>query len=438
MFRKLLAIAWKDIYVAFRDRNAMLIMFAMPVVLSVIIGLAFGTGGDISISAVPVGVVNHDTGAEVPGGETINFGQMLERAFVPAGDPAVDSDYAPIHDLTDGEALGASDTARDHVEDGDLAAAILIGESFSSRALMGAQPGTVTIYYDSARSVGPSVVRSIVNAITNGMNSVILAQRLGPPAIRRIGGEIDADPAAVEAAAGRIMQDATTIAQSAPIRLEQQDLQGETRTFDALQYFAPSMAILFMTFAMASGATSILEESRDWTLQRIITTPTPRWAFMGGKLAGMYAIGVIQMAVLVVGTSLIALLMGREEPVWGTNIPGIVLLVLAVVFTATSLGLLIAALSRTPGQASTYSTAALFVLGMLGGSFIPIDNLPDLIGWLPKITLNYWGIQGFFALAYENAPIGDILTNLLVLVAMGVVLFVASLWRFNRRPDLGA
>ena len=48
------------------------------------------------------------------------------------------------------------------------------------------------------------------------------------------------------------------------------------------------------------------------------------------------------------------------------------------------------------------------MLGMLGGSFIPIENLPGVIAWLPKLTLNYWGIDGFFRLAAEDAPIGDI------------------------------
>ncbi len=438
MFRKLTAIAWKDIYLAFRDRNAMLMMFAMPIALSVIIGLAFGTGGDISIDAVPVGVVNHDAGADVPGGENVSFGALFERAFVPQDNPSPDEDFAQIHALTAGVAYDDADAARRRVEDGALAAAIVVPDAdFTARALSGSGPVTVDVLYDSGRSVGPSVVSSIMNALTNGMNSVIIAQRVGPQALQQIGQDLGADQAAIAQAVAQLSTDALQVAQDAPIRLEQLNLQGETRTFDALQYFAPSMAILFMTFAMASGATSILNESRQWTLQRIITTPTPRWVFMGGKLAGTYGTGVAQMAILVLSTSLIALLMGRDTPVWGTNYAGIALLVLAVVFAATSLGLLIAALVRTPEQASTYSTVVLFVLGMLGGSFMPVEALPDVISWLPRLTLNYWGIQGFFDLAYNEAALSDIAPNLLALVAMGAVLFLISLWRFSRRLDLG-
>lgn len=436
MLAKLAAIAWKDVYVAYRDRNAMLMMFAMPLAISLIIGLAFGSGGDISIAAVPVGVVNQDAGVSIPGG-AVRFGQTFEQAFVESGDADAGADYVAIHALTDGYAYTDEQAARNEVERGELAAVLTIGETFSADALGGQQPGTLRLYYDSGRSIGPSVVQSIVSAISSGMNSVILAQRVGPAFLTELGGELGADETAITRAVQRASREAMSIGQQQSIRLEQLDLQGETREFDALQYFAPSMAILFMTFAMATGATSILIESQHWTLQRIITTPTPRWVFMGGKLAGMFVTGVGQMAVLIATTSLIALLTGREEPVWGTNIAGIVLLVLAVVLAATALGLLIAALSRTAAQASSYSTVAMFVLGMLGGSFIPIEGLPDALSWLPKLTLNYWGIDGFFDLAYEKTTLADIGTNVLALVAMGGVLFVIGLWRFNRRVDLG-
>ncbi len=437
MRQKIIAIAWKDIYATFKDRNAIAYLLALPVVLSAIVGLAFGTGGDVSIDTVPVAVVNQDQGVTLPGGESLSLGQTLERAFVPSGDPAVDEPFAAIHDLVDGAAYDDAEHARQQVADGDLAALITIaGADFTANALSGSAPGTVDILYDSGRSVGPSVVRSIVGAITNGMNSVILAQRLGPAALAEIGAAAGADEATIAGAAAQLSAEAMSIAEAAPIRLEKVNLQGETRSFDAMQYFAPSMAILFLTFAMGAGATTIRLERERWTLQRILTTPTPRWAFMGGKLLGMYGTGLAQMTMLIVATTLVARLMGRQSSIWGTDALAITLLVLAVVFAATSMGLLIAAFSRTAEQATTYSSIAVLVLGMLGGTFIPIENLPDALSWLPKLTLNYWGIRGFYDVATGEASLSGVSTNLLALVVMGVVLFAASLWRFSRRQEL--
>lgn len=437
MFARITAIVWKDLYVTFKDRNALIYLIALPVLLSTIIGLAFGTGGDVQIDAVPVAVINQDRGGALPDGTPLNLGAAVQRAFVPTGDPAQDAPYRMLYDLTDGSASPDLSAARARVEEGDLAAVIAITDpAFTERALSGDMPAPITLYYDSGRSIGPSVVRAILSALTNGMNSVILAQQIGPGALAEIGATLGADQATIAQAAAQLRAQALTLAETRPIRLERVDMQGKTRTFDAMQYFAPSMAILFMTFAMGAGATTIRLEMQQWTLPRILSTPTPRWVFMTGKLLGMYVTGVVQMALLIVATSAIARLMGRENSVWGDDLPGLIALLLIVVFPAVSLGLLVAALARDADQASTYSTIVAMVLGMLGGSFIPIENLPDALAWLPKLTLNYWGIRGFFDLARGEAALAGIVPNLAVLLAMGVALCAAGLWVFARRQEV--
>lgn len=70
---KILNFAWKELYTTFQDRNLILIMFITPIVLSTIMGLAFGGfGGGSGSSAlmnIPIAIVNLDEGA--------NFGDQL-------------------------------------------------------------------------------------------------------------------------------------------------------------------------------------------------------------------------------------------------------------------------------------------------------------------------------------------------------------------------
>ncbi len=437
MFSKIAAIAWKDLYVTFKDRDALIYLIALPVLLSGIIGLAFGTSGDVQLDAVPVAVINQDQGETLPDGASLNLGAELQRAFVPSGDPAQDEPYRALYDLTDGKVYADFNQARARVEDGNLAAAIAITDpQWTAKALAGGSPAPIALYYDSGRSIGPSVVRAILSAITNGMNSVILAQQIGPTALAQIGDALGADEAAIAQATAQLRAQAMTLAEASPIRLERLDWQGKRRVFDAMQYFAPSMAILFMSFAMGAGAATIRTEMQQWTLPRILSTPTPRWVFMVGRLLGMYMTGVVQMVLLIVATALVARLMGRENSVWGGDLPGLVVLVLTVVFAAVSLGLLVAALARDADQATTYSSIVSMVLGMLGGSFIPIENLPDALTWLPKLTLNYWGIRGFFDLATGEETLTGIVPNLAALLAIGVVLCTAGLWVFARRQEV--
>ena len=133
MLDKLLAIARKDVYVAFRDRNAMLYMFAMPIVSERDYRAGVWRSGDVEIDAVPVAVINQDQGAALPGGAPVNLGLTLQDAFVPTGDVATDEGFAAIHDLTDGELYEDAGKAREKVEDGDLAAVIEIPARISAK-----------------------------------------------------------------------------------------------------------------------------------------------------------------------------------------------------------------------------------------------------------------------------------------------------------------
>src|SRR5688572_15741310 len=85
MWNAIRAIAQKDIYTAFTDRSLLLIMFATPLVLSTIIGLAFGGigggGGDLPVTSLAI--VNQDQGAELNGTQLV-YGDIFVNVFSPA------------------------------------------------------------------------------------------------------------------------------------------------------------------------------------------------------------------------------------------------------------------------------------------------------------------------------------------------------------------
>jgi len=404
-------------YQVYIDREALLYMFAAPLAISLIMGFAFGglNDGDVNLPESEVRIVNQDEGQ-------FGLGETYENALIDTGDEE-------LEELVAAETSTDREAARQAVEDGDIRAMVYVPPDFSNNVI-GGEGSQVEFFYNPESEIGVTITRSIVQSITDSLNTVLVGQQLLPSEADRIQQMVTGAGGEGDAAQENPQQGILSY-----VAMRPQNVSGDDNGSSVLAYFAPAMAILFMTFAMAGGARDILEERRDWTMQRILTTPTPRWAFMSGKQIGIYITGVLQMLILLLVTPLVAVATGGELTMWGDNYIGLALMTLSVVLAGTGLALLITGAAKTVEQADTLSTGTLFVMAMIGGSFVQVDNVPVLkqLSWL---TLNYWGINGYDDLANNNATLVEVLPHIGILFLMGIGFFLVALWRFNRRLDI--
>ncbi|HLF88557.1 MAG TPA: ABC transporter permease [Anaerolineales bacterium] len=204
-------------------------------------------------------------------------------------------------------------------------------------------------------------------------------------------------------------------------------LVGEAEDVNLLNYFVPSMAIFFLMFAVFDGTQSILEEERDGTLHRMMTTPTGRAEIILGKIGGAFLTGTLQFVVLVVVSGLLF------KVDWGSEPVGMSLLVLGTVAAATSLGAFIASFARTVAQAGVLGSAITLVSAILGGNFIDYRSIPSWLTPISKMTINRWAMEGFTNLTLGGMNLSGVTLNIAVLFGLAIVFFVLSLVLFNRR-----
>jgi ABC-2 type transport system permease protein len=145
---------------------------------------------------------------------------------------------------------------------------------------------------------------------------------------------------------------------------------------------------------------------------------------LGGKVFGIFLTGVAQVGILILASSVF---FGVR---WGDPL-GVVVLILAAVFGATGWGLLLTALGRTPGQVGALGSSIMLMFGILGGSFISLEQLPPAIQWISKITPNAWGLDGFTTLALGGG-LAQLAEPIVALLVMGASLFVVSAVIFSR------
>ena len=446
--RKLLAIIWKENYERFTDRGGILFMLVTPLALAVVIGLAFsdiaGTS-DVPNLHIPVGIVNLDEGTEQG-----TFGDIFVQAMVPEDPENADPDN-PLFTMFDARTIASEDAARALVESGELTAVLIIPPDFSQSLMLtpeeyvavftgssddGALIGhaQLTLYRNSQSQIGWAIFRDVVQGIANGIATGNIAINT------TISGLLQANPAiGLQMASGELNDTFAQIAQEAaqpdanPIRLREVDISGEAVTFDPMSFFGPGIAVFFVGFTMMIGSASVLQEQRNWTLQRMVTTPTPRAVILGGKMLGTYVGGLLQMTMLIIAMDVMAsILRGSFVNIWGDDVLALILLTMAIVAAGTGLGVILSGFARTFEQATNLGSVVLVLMGLLGGSFFPP---PEGMQFLSRLTFHHWGSSGYTALATGDV-LADILPNIAALLLMAVVYFGIGLWLFSRRLDI--
>lgn len=412
---KALLIAWKDTLVRFRDWKALAGMLAAPLLISALIGLAFGNlnTAETPIEDIPLAVVNLDEG---------DLGQVYVDVLT--------SDE--LGDLLAVETSTDLDAAKLRVQKGELRAVVyipvgfsasLLPESSGSSAALGS--ATVEVFTDPAAEVSPFIVKSIVERITADVNTALLAGQLsGQQAAEYaavLGPALAGLPAAI---AAEVSADTFDGSQRLDLELVE---SGEAGGFDVFAFFVPGMAVFFLMFSMFDGSRSILLEQTRGTLPRLMSTPTPLTEIILGKMGGTFLTGILQFTILVIASTLIFNIN------WGSSPLGVITIMVLAVFAAAGLGALLTTFARNENQSGIIASAVSLVFGALGGSFFPTANLTGIVDIASKFTINRWAIDGFSKLTIDDGTFMDILPHAAVLAAIGAVTFVLALIGFKRR-----
>jgi ABC-2 type transport system permease protein len=199
----------------------------------------------------------------------------------------------------------------------------------------------------------------------------------------------------------------------------------EAQPWDPITYYIPSFAVAFAFFLIGSMAETLLKEKEEGTFRRLMSSPMPRGAVIGGKMLAYMIIVFLQVLVLFgVGYALFKMPLG-ESPL------AMLLITLALALTSASLGMLVGALCTTSKQAERISIVLGFVLLVLGGSIFPLFRAEGFIGTLSRLTPSAWGIEGYMGIVADGWTLANAWPNILVLFGFAAVFFGIAVWRFK-------
>lgn len=368
------ALVRKDLLLYFRNRRAVIMSIAAPILIAAFFGTLFN-GSDHKPTHVPVAVADLDR-SELSG--RVVAALRGDRAFA----------------ITE---VGA-DEAEALVRAGKHRAAIVLPANFGvqlANALFGAgAKPVITLHVDPSQSMVMPLVRGL------------LSQHVMQQATRAMFGR----------------------AQAAEMPFEVRELETVSRPDASYNSYAHSFAGMGVQFILMMGvdmAVGLLLMRRLGLWKRLRAAPLPRRTLLASHVTSCALIA------LIIFTVVYAVAIGVFGVRVQGSVPGFVLVVATFALLTASFGLLVAAFGRTPEATRGLAILATLLMVMLGGAWVPAFIFP---AWLQTISLyvpTRWAVDGLDAMTWRGQPFATALMPVGVMLAFTAAFFALALARFR-------
>lgn len=315
-----------------------------------------------------------------------------------------------------------AEEAQDIMQSGDASAWLTIEENFADNYL-NQQPTTLSLVKNPAQSVIPDLIESALLLFADAGDYLqqLFSEELAT--IAAINDNNDLSDLEFTALSLSIRDRIDVFADSLdPLLIElkerpqENDEASPSVNFGLLMF--PGAIMMALLFSISSLAMLIWEDLQSGVLTRLSATSRGLSAYYFGQ---QWAVLVIFGGIVLLLSVLGGLYFGLPVYQWPLLIIG--LLVSGFVMWQILLSLVL--LMPTQRSANIVVNAAIFPILMLGGSFFPMEALPD---WLAQIGLYF--PNGFFLQAIKDALFNQ--QNYLLSAGLIAAVIIGVFWLINR------
>ena len=397
----ILTILKKDLKLFFSDKKSVLLTFLMPILLISLFAFAFGGTGNSSSRSQPIQLLITDLDKTTESSNVVsNLDALDEVKLVPK----------------------TLDEAINLVKKGKYVGVLILNHGFQDSINLGTSL-PMELKYDAARQIEMGMLQSVLmqqlmstvgkKQIKAKMNTYFDENFAGmPPSIKQ---KIMSDMDATGSKASGLGLKMTSV-------IKEDSKKGNLGLIQAVA----GTAIMMLLFSIAGIGGGLLDEKDAGTLKRLLYSPLKTTDILFGKMGAALILAILQLVVMFVFSWLVFGL-----PIF-KDITALVLMILATAFAVSSFGMFLVAIAKTRQQLQGLSTIVILVMSAVGGSMVPLFVMPAIMQKIAVVSVNYWGIQGFYDIFWRNLPVIDILPRMGVLIGIGLIMSLISVGLFKK------
>ncbi|MBK9480081.1 MAG: ABC transporter permease [Bacteroidetes bacterium] len=211
--------------------------------------------------------------------------------------------------------------------------------------------------------------------------------------------------------------------------------QTENKIFpNSVQHNVPAWIVFAMFFIVIPLSGSIIMERGEGASIRIKTLPGNYLNFLAGKIIVYLVVCLIQFLLMLSVGLYILPQMGLPVLQMGSSPISIIVITFCSALAAIGFGVMVGTIATTHQQASISGSVSVLILAAIGGIWVPVALMPDVMKTISLISPLNWGLSAFHELFLRNGNLMSILNNAIRLLAffcltMGVAYFVDKMRR---------
>lgn len=174
---------------------------------------------------------------------------------------------------------------------------------------------------------------------------------------------------------------------------------------------------LIITCTMS--ASIMLKDKEDRILLRYLTTPNK----LSGYILGNYIYNLINTIIQILVSSVFIYILKIDM---GITISQFIVLGIVTAIIASSISILFTVISNSELQASLLASSIALVMALFGGTFLPIEKMPNILKLISNISPIKW-IIGLTSSMEKGIVYGNNLAVIiLIIILSSVIVFISS------------
>ncbi|MCK9400138.1 MAG: ABC transporter permease [Bacteroidales bacterium] len=205
---------------------------------------------------------------------------------------------------------------------------------------------------------------------------------------------------------------------------------------NSVQHNVPAWTIFAMFFIIIPLTGNLIKERESGLATRLLVMPGNQLQALGAKVTVYVMVGLVQFILMLILGKLVLPLFDLPSLVLGPQKLALFLMALATTLAATGYSVLVGTVARTHDQAAVFGMVSVIILAAIGGIWVPVFMMPNLMQAVSIISPLNWSLDGFYQILLRGGGVREIGANLAALIAFFAINLTAAIWVSGRRVRL--